>query len=168
MRGYFFDIAEHKQTEEALRRAQKMDAIGQLTGGITHDFNNIPGIILGNLELLERQIVANEKAQKRINNIKRSSERAATLTRRLLAFSRSEPVSIKITDINSLINNMESLIRRSLTPQVEVKYHLDTNLWKTDIDCGDFEDALLNLVLNARDAGGAWQIEHRDFQQYAG
>ncbi len=152
MRGYFFDITEHKQTEEALRRAQKMDAVGQLTGGIAHDFNNILGIILGNLELLERHIVADEKAQKRINNIKHSSERAATLTRRLLAFSRSEAASVKTTDINRVISNMESLIHRSLTPQVEVKYHLDTNLWKTDIDCGDFEDALLNLVLNARDA----------------
>jgi len=152
MRGYFFDISEHKQTEEALRRAQKMEAIGQLTGGIAHDFNNILGIILGNLELLERHINADEKGQKRINNIKYSSERAATLTRRLLAFSRSEAVSVKTADINSVINNMEGLISKSLTPQVEVKYHLDANLCKTEIDCGDFEDALLNLVLNARDA----------------
>ena len=152
MRGYFFDITEQKQTEEALRRAQKMDAIGQLTGGIAHDFNNILGIILGNLELLERQIVADEKVQKSINHIKRSSERAVTLTRQLLAFSRREALSVKTTDINHVINNMESLISQSLTPQVEVTYHRDTNLWKTDIDRGDFEDALLNLVLNARDA----------------
>ncbi len=156
MRGYFFDITEHKQTEEALRRAQKMDAIGQLTGGIAHDFNNILGIILGNLELLKRSIDIDEKALKRINNIKYSSERAVTLTRRLLAFSRSKAISSKVTDINSVIGNMKDLIGRSLTPQIEVKYHLDANLWKTDINCGDLEDALLNLVLNARDAM-AWR-----------
>jgi len=151
-RGYFFDITEHKQTEEALRRAQKMEAVGQLTGGIAHDFNNILGIILGNLELLQRQGIADKKVQKRLDNIKYSSERAAALTRRLLAFSRSEAASIKTADINDVIGNMESLIARSLTPQIEVKYCLEENLRKADIDCGDFEDALLNLVLNARDA----------------
>jgi PAS domain S-box-containing protein len=152
MRGYFFDITEDKQTEEALRRAQKMDAIGQLAGGIAHDFNNILAIIIGNLALLERQITADEKVQKRIDSIKHSTERAVTLTRQLLGFSRREAVSVKATDVNKVIDNMQNLITQSLTPQVEVEYHCEKNLWQTEIDPGDFEDALLNLVLNARDA----------------
>lgn len=152
MRGYFFDITNNKQTEEALRRSQKMDAIGQLAGGIAHDFNNILGIITGNLDLLERQITADEMLQKRIDGIKHSTERASTLTRQLLGFSRREAVSVKATDVNKVINAMETLITQSLTPQVEVEYHCEKDLWKTDIDPGDFEDALLNLMLNARDA----------------
>ena len=152
MRGYFFDITEYKQTEEALRRAQKMDAVGQMAGGIAHDFNNIIGIVLGNLELLERQIDSDDRSLKRINSIKQASERAAILTNQLLGFSRREAISVKPTDISHILNEMDSLITQSLTPQVEVQCHCADALWNTDIDAGDFQDAILNLVLNARDA----------------
>lgn len=152
MRGYFFDITNDKQTEDLLRRAQKMDAIGQLAGGIAHDFNNILAIITGNLALLEHQITVDNKIQDRIDIIKHSSERAITLTKQLLGFSRREAVSVKATDVNKVITNMGSLITQSLTPQIDVAYHCKKNLWETEIDRGDFEDVLLNLVLNARDA----------------
>jgi len=152
MRGYFFDITEHRQTEEALRRAQKMDAIGQMAGGIAHDFNNIISIIQGNINLLEQQISSDEKTKKRIESIRHSSERAAKLTRQLLSFSRHEAFSVRATNVNEIISSIDNLITQSITPQVEVEYHYDKDLWLTDIDPGDLEDALLNLVLNARDA----------------
>ncbi len=146
------DVTERKHAELGLRRSQKMDAIGQLTGGIAHDFNNILGIILGNVDLLERKLDADRDIQKRIDGIKRSAQRAADLTRQLLGFSRREASTTATTDINILIQNMQSLISRSLTPQVDVNYQFSENLWLTTIDPGDFEDALLNLTINARDA----------------
>ena len=150
--GTVFDVTERKLTEQALRRSQKMDAVGQMAGGIAHDFNNIIGIILGNLHMLEKQPELDEKAQKRIDGIKRSASRAANLTKQLLGFSRREPASEKATNINRVISGMSSLITQSLTPQVEVEQQFADDLWKARIDPGDFEDALLNLVLNARDA----------------
>jgi len=135
-----------------------MDAVGQLTGGIAHDFNNIINVILGNLELLKRQIPDDETTQKRVSNIRKSAQRAADLTKQLLSFSRRQAEQIEKTDINYIIDEMHSLISRSLTPQVEVKHINAANLWQTDIDPGDFEDSLLNLVLNARYAvsGSGW------------
>ena len=146
------DITERKQTELALRRSQKMDAVGQLTGGIAHDFNNILNIILGNVDLLERHIPDDETTQKRVNNINKSAQRAADLTRQLLSFSRRQAEQIEKTDISFIIHEMDSLIVRSVTPQVEVEHLNASDLWQTEIDPGDFEDSLLNLVLNARDA----------------
>ncbi len=146
------DVTRRSQSEQALRRAQKMDAVGQLTGGIAHDFNNILGIMLGNLDLLKMQVAANEPALKRIETIEKSGRRAADLTRQLLGFSRREATEASVTDVNQLISEMESLIARSLTPQVQVEKRFTRDLGLTEIDRGDFEDALLNLVLNARDA----------------
>lgn len=145
-------IEERKQAAEALRRTQKMDAVGQLTGGIAHDFNNILGIILGNLELLDTRTIANEKTRARIETIEQSAQRAADLTKQLLTFSSRKPRSEKVFDINQHINNMGRMISRSVTPQIEVTYTFDENLWHTRVDSGDFEDALLNLIINARDA----------------
>lgn len=150
--GITSNITEQKKAEASLRRSQKMDAIGQLTGGIAHDFNNILGIILGNLELLSSRIGNDDKALKRINSIKTASQRAAKLTRQLLGFSRQHRLEIKCSNINSLIEHLLDLIAGTLTPQVEVVKLFDTNLWDTEIEPGDFEDVLLNLVINARDA----------------
>lgn len=155
-------INEIKLNEEALRRSQKMEAIGQLTGGIAHDFNNILGAILGNIELLELDVEVDEKAKKRFATIRHSIQRAVDLTRQLLGFSRTEATDTKITDINEVIKKMQTLIIRSLTPQVEVKHQLAEDLWLTEINPGDFEDVMLNLALNARDAmpdGGKLSIE---------
>lgn len=167
--GANIDITELKQTESALRRAQKMEAIGQLTGGIAHDFNNILGIILGNLELLETQIEprteVDDKINKRFETIKHSALRAADLTRQLLGFSRNEATSIKVTNINRVIDNMQKLIANSVTPQVDVSYELAKDLWPVKIDPADFQDVILNLVLNARDAmpaSGKLSLETRN------
>lgn len=147
----FTDITEQRNAEVQLRQSQKMEAVGQLTGGIAHDFNNILNIILGSLYLLEREI-PDDKAREHINTMKRTGQRAADLTRQLLAFSRSEATSKKTIDINGMIDNLRNLIIHSLTPQVELDYQFTKDLWLTEIDPGDFEDALLNLTLNARDA----------------
>jgi PAS domain S-box-containing protein len=160
--GIARDITEAQATEQQLRRAQKMDAVGQLTGGIAHDFNNILGIILGNIDLLTRQLADDERASKRLNTIKHSAERASSLTKQLLGFSRNQAREITTVDLNRLLGDMQSLIQRSLTPSIEVEYHLTSDPWPTNIDADDFKDALLNLILNARDAlpeGGRLVLE---------
>jgi len=146
------DITEQRQTEKALHRSQKMEAVGQLTGGIAHDFNNILNIILGNTELMKRSIANDEKSLKRLGIIVKSAERAAALTKQLLSFTRNKAEQLSIIDINPLITEMGTIISRSLTPDIEISYLLADDLWMTEIERGDFEDALLNLVINARDA----------------
>lgn len=152
LQGYGEDITQRRITEEALRRSQKMDAIGQLTGGIAHDFNNILGIILGNVDLLKNLLPEDVKIQKRIDVISRTALRAADLTKQLLGFSRQQSPELELCDINRLITDMESLIARSVTPAITVTQHLSSDLGLAEIDPGEFEDALLNLILNARDA----------------
>lgn len=146
------DITQLKQSESALRRTQKMDAIGQLTGGIAHDFNNIMAIILGNVSLLKMQIDDDENILHRIETIEKSGQRAVDLTRQLLGFSRKQADKLLVTDLNSVINNMDSLIARSITPEIAVETSLEEDLWLCEIDPGDLEDALINLVINARDS----------------
>lgn len=156
------DITEAKQTEQALRRVQKMDAVGQLTGGIAHDFNNIIGVILGNVDLLLKRVGEDENILKRIDSIRMSAQRAADLTAQLLSFSRTRSASVSVTNINELLNNMDSLISRSLTPQVHITRKFSDDLWMTEIDPGDMQDAILNMVINAGDAmkeGGNLIIE---------
>lgn len=162
LEGSLEDVTEHKQIETALRRSQKMEAIGQLTGGIAHDFNNILGIILGNVDLLPQLIENNDAALKRVDVVRKSAERAADLTRQLLSVSRNQPALVEVTDINMKITEMESLIEHSVTPGVSMEHNYAGNLWLTGIDPGDFEDALINLIINARDAmssGGRLTIE---------
>ncbi len=150
--GIARDITGLKRIERALRQSQKMDAVGQLTGGIAHDFNNILNIILGNVELLGLKISHKGELYKHIEAIELSAQRAADLTKKLLGFSRNEPENIAVTDVNLLLANIENLIIRSVTPQVETERHLADNLWLTEIDVQDLENALLNLIVNARDA----------------
>lgn len=160
--GTVQDITERKQAELALRRSQKMDAIGQLSGGIAHDFNNILGIIIGNLSFLRRLVAGDEKSLMRVNNAHKAALRAADLTKQLLGFSRKQAEKMLPTNINQVIQHMDSLISRSITPLVEVEHHLANDLWLTETDSSDFEDALLNMILNARDAmpeGGRLTIE---------
>jgi PAS domain S-box-containing protein len=164
------DITEEKTAEEelakaqaALRQSQKMEAIGQLTGGIAHDFNNLLAGITGSIELLERRL-----AQGRVGETKRyidaaqaAAKRAATLTQRLLAFSRRQTLEPKPTEVNRLIEGMEELIRRTVGPSVVLQVSPDADLWLTRIDPSQLENALLNLCINARDAmpgGGAISI----------
>lgn len=146
------DITDRRMAEEALRRSQKMDAVGQLTGGIAHDFNNLLGIMLGNIELIQLTFNADEATMNRFESIHKAGKRAANLTKQLLGFSRREPTQKSIIDINKIIENMQELISRSLTPEVEIELSLNDDLWLTELDPGDFEDSLLNLCINARDA----------------
>ena len=153
------------QAQDALRQSQKMEAVGQLTGGIAHDFNNLLAGISGALELLSKRL-----KEGRLNGMDRyidaaqgSAQRAASLTQRLLAFSRRQTLDPKPTDVNRLINGMEDLIRRSVGPDVEVEVVGAGGLWATRIDQSQLENALLNLCINARDAmapdGGRLTIE---------
>ncbi|NBW09378.1 MAG: PAS domain S-box protein [Caulobacteraceae bacterium] len=153
------------QTQEALRQSQKMEAVGQLTGGIAHDFNNLLAGISGSLELLGKRL-----GEGRLNGMERyidaaqgSAQRAASLTQRLLAFSRRQTLDPKPTDVNRLISGMEDLIRRTVGPDVEVEVVGAGGLWTTRIDASQLENALLNLCINGRDAmapeGGRLTIE---------
>ncbi len=139
-------------TEEALRRSMKMEAVGQLTGGIAHDFNNILGIILGNLSLLQLEVSDNPNTLKRVETINKASHRAADLTKKLLGFSSRQSGQFAVTNINRVIEGMQGLIARLITPQIKFEQQLAETLWATKIDPGELEDALLNLVINARDA----------------
>ncbi len=157
---------DREKTEHQLRHAKKMDAIGQLTGGIAHDFNNILGVILGNLTLLKPDVSGIESARKRVITIEKSAQRAANLTKQLLGFSRQQTAEVTHADINRVIGGMESLIARTVTPAIEVENKFADDLWLTRIDAGDFQDALLNLIINARDAmpnSGHLILETRNF-----
>ena len=158
------DMTERRHLEQQLLQAQKMEAVGQLTGGLAHDFNNLLTGMMGSLEMSRARI-----AQGRFTDIERYLEvaqgagrRAATLTQRLLAFSRRQTLAPKPTDVNRLVAGMEELIRRTLGPQVEVEFVGAGGLWNTLIDPSQLESALLNLCINARDAmpeGGRLTIE---------
>jgi|GEM_PF-1127693 len=155
------DITDRKQLEEQVRRAQKMEAVGQLTGGIAHDFNNILGIIQGNIELLA-ETIHEETPLHYINNAQKGIDRGGDITRKLLGFSRKGTRKFDIVSVNSTLVNLKGLIARSLTAYINVEIDLSDDLWPVSVDTGDFEDAILNLSLNARDAmpnGGSLVIE---------
>ena len=156
------DITENKNLESQLIQSQKMKALGTLTGGIAHDFNNLLSIIHGNVELIEVTSKLDDKSRSRLSSIMKATKRAAKLTKQLLGFSSRQATSIEITNINRVIEELDSVIERSLTPEISVNQNLATGLWSTEIDVGDFEDVLLNLLINARDAmvgGGKLCIE---------
>lgn len=159
------DVSDRKRTEEQLRQTHKMNAVGQLTGGIAHDFNNILGIVLGNLEILQAMAKDDPKALKRIETAYRGAKRGADLTSKLLSFSRTTSSATEIMSVNHSIKHMEELIEKSLTGSITIKNMFADNLWTVDINKGDFEDALLNIAINARDAmpdGGTLLIETKN------
>ncbi|MBV8393886.1 MAG: MASE4 domain-containing protein [Alphaproteobacteria bacterium] len=156
------DITEKNATEEMLRQAQKMEAVGQLTGGVAHDFNNILMVILSNVEeVLEDEALAAEHRDM-LSNVAASGQRAAELTRRLLAFSRKQRLMPQATDITELVSSIDKLLRRTLGEQIEIEAILTDDLWITNVDRSQLESALVNLCVNARDAmagGGRLLIE---------
>ncbi|MGP6429821.1 MULTISPECIES: PAS domain-containing hybrid sensor histidine kinase/response regulator [Pseudomonas] len=158
------EMFERERAEDALRHAQKMEAVGQLTGGIAHDFNNMLTGIIGSLDLMQRYI-ANGRADEigRFTDAAVSSaNRAAALTHRLLAFSRRQSLDRKTINVNELIHSLEDLIRRTKGDPIELKLRLADNVWSVSTDVSQLENALLNLVINARDAmpdGGELLIE---------
>ena len=158
------EIAERQAAEEELRQSQKMEAVGQLTGGIAHDFNNLLTGIIGSLDLMQRRL-----AQGRLEDLPRyataamtSANRAAGLTHRLLTFSRRRPLDPKVTDINRLVAAIEDLLRRTISEKIALEIEMPASVWRLQCDPNQLENAILNLVINARDAmpdGGRLRIE---------
>jgi len=160
------EAAERERAEEALRQAQKMESIGQLTGGVAHDFNNLLTVIIGNLETMQRHLRQPQHAvatlQHAAEQASRGAQRAAALTQRLLAFSRQQPLDPKPTDVSRLIGGMSDLLRRTIGEQIAVETVLSGGLWLVHADPNQIEVALLNLAVNSRDAmpgGGKLTIE---------
>jgi PAS domain S-box-containing protein len=162
LRGIVIDIAHRKSLEAQLQQAQKMEAVGQLTGGIAHDFNNIMMVMMANVDALEEDETLAASARRRLGQISKAIGRASDLTRSLLAFSRKLPLRPQNVDLNALVVNIGRLLRRALGTQIEIESMLGDGLWPVEVDLGQFENALVNLCLNARDAmpeGGRLLIE---------
>ncbi len=146
------EVAERGKAEEALRQAQKMEAVGQLTGGVAHDFNNVLQIISGNLHLLAQHLAGDAAAQRRLAMAIGAVERGAKLSSQLLAFARRQPLQPVVTDLGRLVSNMDELLRRALGEAVELVTVVGSGLWNTLVDPGQIENVILNLAINARDA----------------
>jgi len=159
--------AELEHVHEALRQAQKMEAIGQLTGGIAHDFNNLLQGIIGSLEMTRRRLGQGRTVElpRHVDAAIASAQRAAGLTHRLLAYSRRQPLAPKTIDLNQLVDSLDDLLRRSLGERIHIRKVLADDLWLTQCDPHQIESSLLNLAINARDAmadGGTLTIETRN------
>jgi PAS domain S-box-containing protein len=157
--GISVDVTEQRRAEQDLREAQKMEAVGRLTGGVAHDFNNLLAVILGNAELVEERLGADDRPTQAIL---RTAMRGAELTQRLLAFSRRQPLHSRPVNLNELIDGMIDLLGRTLGETIEIETNLAQDIWPTVADSGQVENALLNLAINARDAmpgGGKLRIE---------
>jgi PAS domain S-box-containing protein len=160
--GMAFDMTERLAMEAQLRQAQKMEAVGQLTGGVAHDFNNLLGVIVGNLDLMAAQMPAGTKAQSLLSTAIEAAESGAALIRRLLAFSRRQMLLPKATNLSELVDGMMVLMQRSLGEAIALETRIAPDLWSALIDDGQLEAAILNLAINARDAmpkGGRLAIE---------
>ena len=170
------DMTERRAMQEQLHQSQKMEAIGQLTGGVAHDFNNLLTVIMGNLETIGRHIPTEQaRLLRAVDQATRGAQRAATLTQQLLAFSRRQPLNPKPADLNRLVTGLSELVRRTLREDIALETVLGGGLWRVDIDANQLERALLNLAVNARDAmprGGKLTIEtanaHLDSHYAAG
>jgi PAS domain S-box-containing protein len=154
-----------RRTEEQLRQSQKMEVVGQLTGGVAHDFNNLLTVVTGHLDIAQRRLEAPGGAARVARNVRAAMEgaqRAATLTHRLLAFSRQSPLKPEVVDLNKAVSAMSDLIRRTLGEPISIETVLAGGLWRTEADPNQVESAILNLCVNARDAmpeGGKLTIE---------
>ena len=156
------DMTLHRRLEAELRQAQKMEAVGQLTGGVAHDFNNLLSIIVGNLQLLSRPLNGQEKLMELVDSALKAALRGAELTKRLLSLSRRQMLEPRLLDVNELVMEMDELLRRTLGNSVDIETRFEKNLHPATIDPGQLESALLNLAINARDAmpeGGQLLIE---------
>ena len=161
------DITDLRRTEEELRHAQKMEAVGQLTGGVAHDFNNLLAVIVGNLELVELEVGQRGEAPEWIQRAIAAAERGANLTQRLLAFSRKQALRPEPVEVQQLIRGMLELLRRTLGETIEIEILGEVGLWPSLVDPGQLENSILNLAINARDAmpeGGKLTIETSNVQ----
>jgi signal transduction histidine kinase len=160
-RALYAEGGRRELAEQALRQSQKMEAVGQLTGGVAHDFNNLLTIIIGNIGIAKRGVVE-ARAERALDNALVGAERAAQLTQRLLAFSRRQPLNPRVLDVNKLIHSISDLLTRTLGENIELETIGGAGVWKIEADASEMESTLLNLALNARDAmpeGGKLTIE---------
>ncbi len=167
--GFVHDISDRQKSEEEKRRlqeqlvqAQKMEAVGQLAGGIAHDFNNLLTAITGYSELLLGELPPEDLRRSHAEEIRKAGERAASLTQQLLAFSRRQVLEPKVLDVNVVVSDIERMLRRLIGEHIELNTRKAPDLWKVKADPGQIEQAILNMVLNARDAmpsGGTLAIE---------
>lgn len=160
--GSLTDISDRLHLEERLRQAQKMEAVGQLTGGVAHDFNNLLTVILGSAEIIAERLDGLPELRKLAVMTMEAAEKGAELTSRLLAFSRKQPLEPKVVDIGHVVERLEDLLARTLPESIDLEIVCAEDIHTVEIDPGQFESALLNLVINARDAmadGGNLTIE---------
>lgn len=141
------------KAEHALRQAQKMEAVGQLTGGLAHDFNNLMHIVVGNLEIISRTLTTdNDRTRRCADTALQAARKAVLLTQRLLAFSSLQPLAPKPVNVNGLVSGMSDLLHRTLESSIGIKTVLASEIWMVEVDANQLESAVLNLVVNARDA----------------
>jgi signal transduction histidine kinase/ActR/RegA family two-component response regulator len=146
-------LAERERSEAALRQSQRMQAIGQLTGGIAHDFNNLLTPVIGILDSLRPKLAGtDEQSTRMLDTALTAANRAATLIRRLLAFARHQRLDPKVVTVNAVVADLEDLLRRTLGEDISIETSLSPDLWLTEIDTDELENAILNLAINARDA----------------
>ncbi|VAW58250.1 hypothetical protein MNBD_GAMMA11-2823 [hydrothermal vent metagenome] len=150
--GISTDITEMRKQEEQLRQAQKMDALGKLTGGIAHDYNNMLGIVLGYAEILSEDLKELPELKKCAEYICHASKRSIKLTKKLLAFSRHKAADTDTIDLNFMLSSMQDMLNKTLTARIKLIYDLDDELWPIHLDINDLEDALINLCINAMQA----------------
>ncbi len=159
------DITERRQLEEQFRQAQKMEAVGRLAGGVAHDFNNLLMVINGYTEVLLEQLKEGDGLHHKVQSIQQAADRAATLTRQLLAFSRKQLLELKVVDVNAVIGDMERLLRPLIGENIELVTRLLPDAGRTRADAGQLEQVIMNLVVNAKDAmpeGGKITIQSAD------
>ncbi|MBV1916293.1 MAG: PAS domain S-box protein [Pseudomonadales bacterium] len=149
--GSCMDVTELEQRELQLQQIQKMEALGKLTGGIAHDYNNMLGVILGYVDLLEGKLKQPDVIRY-VKQIQKAGQRGANLTSKLLSFSRKKAIESEVVDINLLLEEERDMLQKTLTPRIELRMDLQDEIWPVWIDKGEFEDALLNLSINAMDA----------------
>jgi two-component system NtrC family sensor kinase len=162
---FYSEVRKRESAEAVVRQSQKLEAVGQLTGGIAHDFNNLLSIVMGNLEAIVRRTPEEDKTHRQARNALAGAERGSQLVRRLLAFSRRQPLSPKPIDVNQVVTQAAALLTRSLGEKIRIDTLRAPDLWITEVDPVELEASIINLAINARDAmpeGGRLAIEARN------